>query len=215
MQGKYEKAEENLKKCLQGAPDKPHARFQLGKLYTQQERYEEAEEQFKKYIEMGGDKKNNVIVELARMYALQGKDELSAEMYKCILDNMDEDVYNEENRMKHIQKHLKDDKTKKIHGVFTVNLTELLDLAIKSKGEKKSGDMCDIYSIEAPNCGYQGGYEGDGHILNYVTLVTLPCSEKIITFFPNDKLIMKADKIKEANDTKNLQNDKNNGGEEK
>ena len=51
--------------------------------------------------------------------------------------------------------------------------------------------MCDIYCINVPRCGYEGGRKGDGHILNYVTFIILPNSNNIITLFPSDEIIIR------------------------
>lgn len=59
-----------------------------------------------------------------------------------------------------------DNLNKKIHGVFTMNIKELLDGAIRSEGQKQEGTMCDIYCIHVPGCGCERGKNGDMHILN-------------------------------------------------
>ena len=73
---------------------------------------------------------------------------------------------------------------------------EMLDIAIQNKGNKQIGYLCDIYCINVPGCGYEGGRKGDGHILDYVTFVTLPNSNNIITMFPSDKVVLR-EKVKE------------------
>lgn len=50
--------------------------------------------------------------------------------------------------------------------------------------------MCDIYCTYVQNCGYEGGRDGDGHVLNYVTIVTLPNSNRLITMFPSDEIMV-------------------------
>ena len=110
-------------------------------------------------------------------------------MYEYILKNIDESVYDEESRAKHFMKHMKDDKNKQLHGVLNVNPMDVLNSIDLSKLKKQVGYMCDIYCIKVEGCGYQGGNQGDGHILDYITIVTLPNDiSKIITMFPSDEV---------------------------
>ena len=129
---------------------------------------------------------------MGRLYSIQGKDEEATNMYSYILENLDYDFTDELSRINHIRKHMFDDANKDIHGVFTINFMEILDKAIKYKGEKQIGYMCDIYCIHIPGCGYEGGRKGDGHILDYVTFITLPNSSTVITMFPSDEVVLKS-----------------------
>lgn len=125
-----------------------------------------------------------------KIYCELNKDKELSKIYQEILENM-EAVYGEEGRIVHIQKHTKNDTTRKIHGVFTMDLNEVLDKVKNAKKIKQEGNGCDIYCIKMDGCGYEGGSEGDGHILNYVTLITFPDTEKPITLFPSDKVVIK------------------------
>ncbi len=122
-----------------------------------------------------------------RIYSVLYKDKEQAKIYQEILDNL-EPLYSEEARLKHIQKHTQNDLTKKIHGVFTIDLGEVLDRVKTAEKIKQKGNGCDLYCIQMDGCGYEGGSQGDGHILNYVTLLTLPDIPKPVTLFPSDKI---------------------------
>lgn len=122
-----------------------------------------------------------------RIYAVLYKDKEQAKIYQEILDNL-EPLYSEEGRIKHIQKHTQNDLTKKIHGVFTLDLGEVLDRVKIADKVKQKGNGCDLYCIKIDGCGYEGGNQGDGHTLNYVTLLTLPDTQKPVTLFPSDKI---------------------------
>ena len=64
--------------------------------------------------------------------------------------------------------------------------------------------MCDIYCINVPGCGYEGGKNGDGHTLDYVTIVTEPNTSNIIAMFPSDEIsLSKTDKEPEFPDEHN------------
>jgi len=203
IQGKEKEAEKELKKCIEIDKDKtPHARLELGRLYRSQRKEKEAEKEFKKYIEIDKDKTPHARLELGRLYSIQGKEKEAEYMYNYILSNLDYDITDTESRIKHIQKHMKNDTTKDLHGVFTMDALEILDTAIKNKGEKQIGYMCDIYCINVPNCGYEGGKNGDGHILNYVTFITLPNSNDMLTMFPSDEIVLNREK-KESLDVTN------------
>ena len=69
--------------------------------------------------------------------------------------------------------------------------------------------MCDIYCIKVPGCGYEGGSDGDGHTLDYVTLITLPNTEKLVTMFPSDEIIIQ--KTKDSNNLKYYNDDESRG----
>ncbi len=199
-QGKEKEAEEQFKKYIEIDQDRtPHARLQLGKLYATQGKEKEAEEQFKKYIEIDQDRSPHARLELGKLYATQGKDKDAQKMYEYILRNIDSEMYDVETRITHMQKHIKNNLSKPIHGVWKKDCVELLNEAIKNKGKKQIGYMCDIYCINVPECGYEGGKEGDGHILNYITLITLPNTDTLITMFPSDEIIINKNKNIEEN----------------
>ena len=122
-----------------------------------------------------------------KIYCKIHNDEELAKVYQEILENL-EAAYSEEARMQHIRKHLKDDKTRKIHGVFTMDIKEVWEKVKKTKKEKQSFDNCDVYCVKIEGCGYSGGKEGDGHTLDYVTLITFPGSEVPIALYPSDKI---------------------------
>ncbi len=153
-------------------------------------------------------KNSHARVELGKLYASQGKEESSKTMYEYIIDRIGDERYEEENRIVHITKHLKDNKGKKKHGVFTVDPLQLLENIKEKMNEenKRIGYMADIYLIEQENCGYEGGTEGDGHILNYVTIITLPYSKRLITMFPSDNIFKLEKDFKSDGDEKKSKN---------
>lgn len=118
------------------------------------------------------------------------KKEESLKMYEYILDKYGVDEYEEENRTMHILKHMKDDKTKENHGIFNQNPLEIFKKVQEQMSDKNKsyGYLSDIYLIKFENCGYAGGRMGDGHTLNYVTIITYPDSKKLITMFPSDNI---------------------------
>lgn len=187
-------AEEYFKECIEYFPDNCYPRLELGKLYRSYGKEKKAEEEFKKYIEIDKDKTPHARLELGKLYSIQGKEKEAESMYNYIIDNLKYDITDIKSRINHIQKHMKNDTTQDIHGVFTMDALEILDTAIKNKGEKQIGYMCDIYCINVPNCGYEGGKNGDGHILDYVTFITLPNSNNILTMFPSDEIVLNREK---------------------
>lgn len=140
-----------------------------------------------------------------KIYCALSKDEEQAKMYQTILDNL-ETSYGEEGRLKHIEKHLRDDMNKEKHGVFIKDLDEVIETVKKAEKVKQQGKECDVYCIKLEGCGYEGGNKGDGHILDYVTLVTMPDTYKTITLFPSDKIELK-DLKREENKVKVVQNE--------
>ena len=200
-QGKEKEAEKLYKECMELDPKNVHARLELGKLYAKQGKEKEAEKLFKEYMEL--DPKNvHARLELGKLYAEQGKDKESAKMYDYIIQNLGYDIQDEQARINHVMKHMRDDKNKKIHGVLNINPKDVLDKLDFNKVEKQIGYMEDIYCFHIENCGYEGGSEGDGHTLNYLTVVTLPNDRsKLITMFPSDEVrIKEKDKNKDSFD---------------
>ena len=113
------------------------------------------------------------------------------QMYEYIIKNIDDNAYDKESRAKHFMKHMKDDKNKPLHGVLKMNPIDVLNSIDLSKLQKQVGYMCDIYCVKVEDCGYQGGSQGDGHTLDYITIITLPNDiSKIITMFPSDEICL-------------------------
>ena len=94
----------------------------------------------------------------------------------------------EESRIRHILKHTVNDKTKRLHGIFKKPIKEILDNMDLQKAKKQRDEMMDIYCVKSENCGYEGGYNGDGHTLNYITIITCKDTKNIITMFPSDEI---------------------------
>ena len=187
-QGKDQEAERLFKEYIKLDLKGLHPRLELGKMYVKQGKDQEAEKMFKECIELD-ESDTYARLELGRLYALQGKNEKSSKMYEYILKNIDERVYDEKNRAKHFMKHMIDDKNKKIHGVLKINPIDILNKIDLSKIKKQVGYMSDIYCIKMQECGYQGGSQGDGHTLDYITIITMPNDiSKILTIFPSDKI---------------------------
>ena len=201
-QGKTQEAEKLFQEYMKIAPNNVHARLELGKLYAGQGKTQEAEKIFQECMKIDP---NDVYsrLELGKLYAEQGKTDLSKNMYQYILDAIGDHAFYIENRIKHIMKHMENDTMKDFHGVFVKDPVKLLE-EIKEKmtdENKKIGYMSDIYVIESKECGYQGGRKGDGHSLDYVTVITLPFSpDKIITMFPSDNIFALCKEEKDNSD---------------
>ena len=126
---------------------------------------------------------------------MQGNNEKSQEMYSYILDNLDYDIDDNQSRIRHILKHLKDDKTKDFHGVFLMDPIKLLDNMDFNNVKKQIGYMSDVYCFHIEKCGYEGGVKGDGHTLDYVTVITFPNDKsRLITMFPSDQIDLSMNK---------------------
>ena len=200
-QGKEKEAEKLFKEYMELDSKNVYARLELGKLYAKQGKEKEAEKLYKECMEID-HKDVHARLELGKLYAEQGKDKESAKMYDYIIQNLGYDIQDEQARINHIMKHMKDDKNKKIHGVLNMNAKDVLDKLDFNKVEKQIVYMADIYCFHIENCGYEGGSEGDGHKLNYLTVITLPNDRsKLITMFPSDEVTIKEkDKNKDSFD---------------
>lgn len=168
-------------------------KIMYGNMLMRMGRYSDAKDMYDSILAVKPDCVS-AIMGLCKISTIESRDEEASMMYDYIIENSDED--NEADRIKHIEKHLQNDLTKAKHGVFTKNPIEIMDELIKNKGKKRAEKMCDIYCIPAKECGYEGGAKGDNHILDYITMITLPNSDKIITMFPSDEIKIK-EKAKE------------------
>lgn len=188
QQERKKEAEILLKDWVRLQPNEVYPKIRLGSLYVDNGKEKEAEKLFKKCIEI---KPTGLRArkELGRLYALQGKMQESKEMYDYVISKIRKEVFNQKDRKKHFMKHLQDDKSKEIHGVFNKNPLKILENINWSNAKKYVGNMADVYCVKIENCGYEGGSKGDGHQLDYLTIMTLPNSrEHIITVFPSDKI---------------------------
>ena len=160
-----------------------------------------------------------VRLELSRIHAIQKEDELSRQMYESILEQMGRDrFFDETGRTIEVMKHIEDDKTKENHGKFTRKPAEILE-EIKGQLIEENiceSDMVDIYQIRIAGCGIAGGKNGDGHRLDYVTVVTMPqFPDKVLTMFPSDNIFELEQEIKNPIGHKNgaTDNGENDGGD--
>lgn len=71
---------------------------------------------------------------------------------------------------------------------------EEIFLELLSENRRNKYVLFQIYCINIPGCGYEGGRKGDGHVLDYVTFITLPNSSNIITMFPSDEVVLRESK---------------------
>jgi len=191
--GKLDEAEELLYKVIKKESNAERARCELGRIKMKQEKFVEAEIHLRECLELNP---NNVYarMDLAKIYANKNLDEEARVMYDYIYDNLEIEEYSDEEREKHVKKHWGDDLTKNKHGVFTMSFEEIRSKIDFSQMQKQSMRMADIYCAKVENCGYEGGAQGDGHRLDYITIVTLPFKTDIITMFPSDKMVISKEK---------------------
>jgi len=193
--GELEAAEDLLYKVLEKEQNAERAMCELGRLKVKQKKYVEAEIFLSECLEINP---NNVYarMDLAKIYAEKNLDEKARAMYDYIYENLEIEEYTDEEREKHVKKHWGDDLTKNKHGVFTMSFEEIRSKIDFSQMQKQSIRMADIYCARVENCGYEGGMQGDGHQLDYITIVTLPFKTDIVTMFPSDKMIIEKEKMK-------------------
>ena len=148
-------SERILLQILENNRQDKYALFQMGKIKVALKDLKGAEQYFEECLRYFPHNKYPIL-ELGKLYARQGKEKEAQKMYEYILKNIDNEIYDAQSRIQHIQKHMKNDLNKQIHGVWKKNCIEILEKAIKNKGQKQIGYMCDIYCIYVPDCGYEG-----------------------------------------------------------
>ena len=192
-QGKAEKAETMLIECTKLNPNNPYVKLELGRLYAKQGKKDEAKKLFKEIIKFDPTILS-ARFELGKLLVDKGKSELNRSMYQYLLDEIGTDQFDQNNRIDRLMQHTKDDLSKEHHGVFAqdVDLTQILELvkAYMVDENKRKGYLTDVYVINVPECGYQGGRKGDKHTLDYITVVsTIEDPTKFITLFPSDNIL--------------------------
>jgi hypothetical protein len=92
-----------------------------------------------------------------------------------------------ETRNQHVMKHDHNNLQKKRHGVFKGDSIKTTNSAWKQRAGIKpiTKDGLDFYIIPYLNAGFEGGYAGQGNVLNNVTIITEAGTSKIITSFPS------------------------------
>ena len=149
---------------------------------------------FKKSTELCGNKIFCPYFELGKLYSSQGGIEEAKLAYNKIYDMVYKKYQDAEAQILHIKKHNKDNLYKSKHSVFNVDIMDVIDYFYENDFESVPGSGCDIYNIYYKNAGYEGGYDGDGHIQDYVTILTTPGNkEEIITMYPSDKRVIEED----------------------
>lgn len=183
-----------LFKSMEISKDNPHPYVELGKLYVRTGNLDKAEELFKKSTELCGNKMFCPYFELGKLYSSQGRIEEAKLAYNKIYDMVYKKYQDAEAQLLHIKKHNKDNLYKSKHSVFNVDIMDVINYFYENDFESVPGSGCDIYNIYYKNAGYEGGYDGDGHIQDYVTILTTPGNkEEIITMYPSDKRAIEED----------------------
>lgn len=93
-----------------------------------------------------------------------------------------------ETRVDHINKHGVDNHGRDTHTVFSNDPIATTNEAWASKGNVSpidDGMGGEIYNIPYKNAGYEGGANGSGATLDYVTIVVEKGTNNIITAFPS------------------------------
>ena len=205
-QRKFKKAENILKECLEISDNKSYILLELGRLYLKQGKLETAEETLNQSIL---EDENNILArgEMARFLAEKYGDKEEKEFYDYIFKYVDIEYPQGNESEQDIFKHWKNDLTKDKHEVFTIGVEEVKIALRSGQMHVKHSYMVDVYFIQIKNCGYEGGFKGDGHQLDYLTVITLPQKRDIITVFPSDGIIGIKDKNKRNKNKKNREFD--------
>jgi hypothetical protein len=92
-----------------------------------------------------------------------------------------------ETRKQHVMKHGNNNLHKKRHGVFKGDPIKITNIAWNKRANITpiTKDGLDFYIIPYPHAGFEGGFAGQGNILNNVTIITESGTNKIITSFPS------------------------------
>lgn len=179
--------------------DKIHVRTFRNSLYKKIcclikiEKYEEAYNTFEELKRIDVSKKywfkyNTIEIFLKSMLGILCEAEPKNYLENLMIE------YNYETVIEHINKHKEPDETKLNHTIFNENIDieELYEYALDQIKEEnyKDNSFNDAYVFEYKGAGYSKTKE-----LDYVKVVTLPNSNKIITMYPYD--CIKKNKIKE------------------
>lgn len=193
-QGRDEEAERLFRECMELEPENQYVPFELGRLYAKQGKNEKAEELFNKCIEY--DPKNiYAFLELEQLRDSKGDFNAQGKLIKYLNERIHYGM--NEGWKQHIQNHYKDNIRQPIHVIFKKTKGEIESAVLQQLKEAKigqgnakirRGEVIDIYVLYLPECGVEGGYKGDRHQLDYLTIIANKRDHKIITMFPSDDI---------------------------
>lgn len=187
--GQYEKAEEAVNQAIkyQGNNNNNYSLVLLGKIYYLTNRQEQAFQIFDNIVatnhsrsdlyEIGGFFHELELKDLAYKYYLQD------DKFYCKSKISNAEVEN------HIKKHMVYN-NEKMHSLFncSINLATLEEL-INDSDKVGIQNGADIYQFKCSNIGTLYVDENDKRTVHYLTIFTLPFTKKIITAYPDYKLL--------------------------
>jgi len=193
------KAETVFKTALRMDSNFTNGMIALAKLYISQCRHEEGRKLLKKCIKI--DKTDlSPRIELAKLDEYKKLNPKAKDMYNYLFENINIEEYNELQRKRFMQSHWSNDLTKNKYGVFTKSFEEIRKNLNSSEAKKSEFCGSEIYCIKLESCGYEGGSKGDGHQLDYVTIVTKPQKKDLLIMFPSDEIVIEKEKNQEIED---------------
>ena len=165
-------------------------------IYIKQNKYNDAWEKYeelKKYDYTKKFENEYGLIEIYLGKKLHKKINVKKERYveKQMLN------YSYNRAIKHIEKHLEDDTKKDNHTKFNdnIDIKKMYSYAVANLSEEaySSNNICDSYILK-----YEGVGVDESGVLDYIKVITLPNSKKIITIYPfnNYKEKNKKSKIK-------------------
>lgn len=156
-------------------------------ILIKQERYEEAYATFNSLKEYDYNRNYENKYNLLEIY-LKDKLNQSCDIEpKIYVENLLCE-YNYERVIEHIKKHKEEDNNKINHTIFNPNIDieNLYNYVLDNLNEDNFiiNSFNDVYILEYPNIGSDGE-----KILNYLKVITLPNSKKIVTMYPFDRYL--------------------------
>ncbi len=190
--GQYEKAEEAIKQAIKYQAIKyqdsnnNYSLVLLGKIYYLTGHQEQA---FQIFNDIAAKNLQFELYEIGLFFHRLGLKDLA---YKYYLKN--NNFYCRSKMSKaEVETHIKQHtvyNNEKMHSLFNcpINLATLEEL-IKDSDKTEIKNGLDVYQFKCPNIGTLYVDENDKRTVNYLTIVTLPFTKKIITAYPDYKLL--------------------------
>ncbi len=184
--GNYNQAEENIKQALKYTNNQnEYALVLLGEIYYLTDNHEQAFQIFDDIVEK---KSQNGLCEIGYFFHKLGLQDLAYKYYSKIF-GFYKDMQKSKNEVEsHIKEHTVYNQ-EKMHSIFNcpINLATL-EALIKDCDKVAIAPRDDIYQFKCDNIGTLYIDENEKIEVNYLTIITLPFTKKIVLAYPDYKL---------------------------
>jgi len=162
----------------------------LGKIKYLEGNIKEGKELFNQVVEIECEK-NSIynIVNIAYFFHKRGEKDLAHEYYQKSPRIKEWFNISDETVQEHINAHTKVTKGLTMHSIFNCPISlDVLNLLIKDMEKTTTKEIYDVYQIHCDGVGYMIIDDDNKIDENYITILTLPFTKKIMNSYPDNKM---------------------------